>query len=713
MKTLRIPTWSVALLLAPVAYAGEALSVLGPTPEGIAPGQQLERWLRHEFLQRVERRGAAFERVLKSEAAMRKWQEERRDFFLRQLGGLPERTPLQAQVVSRRSGQGYRLENILFESRPGHHVTANLYLPETGGPWPGVIIPCGHSHDGKAAAAYQRMGILLARHGMAALCYDPIGQGERYQMVDATRTYTTFDGAPRVPVPHPHVHVLCTVEHTMMGVGSILLGSNVAQYRIWDGMRAIDYLQSRPDIRADRIGCTGNSGGGTLTAYLMALDERIVAAAPVCYLTTFRRLIETQGPQDAEQNIFGQIEFGLDAADYCILRAPRPTLIGAGTRDATFDFRGTAELFIEAKRFYSRLGHPEALELNAPDAPHGFTLQQREAVARWMHRWLLGADRPIREVERLPDTFTDDQLRALGPADWTAEQLQCTPRGQVLLLPGEQSVFALNAARAAALRAARQEPWANLSAEARRDQVRRTIGAQADPAAAPRVESRGTLVHQGRSVRQLALRVDERLTLPALAFQPARPSGAVTLYLHGTSMAADAAPGGPIDQLLAAGHTVLAAELRGIGETETGHGRRDYGYGRFGRDNQEIFLAYLLGMSFVGLRVDDARAWTQFAASGALTGGQTPTLHLVGIGEAAIPALHAAALAPGAYAGVTLRRMIRSWEEVAAATETFDQLVNTVHGALQHYDLGDLVELAGGSRVTRTEPVDPLGRPLR
>jgi dienelactone hydrolase len=710
----RMVLCAALLLTTTLLGADEALAVLRPTPEGVPPGRQFELWLKHEFQQAVERRRAAFEKMLKSEAAARAWQEERRAFFLRQIGGLPERTPLNAAVVARRQGRGYRLENILFESRPGHHVTANLYLPESGGPWPGVIIPCGHSHDGKAAAGYQQMAALLARHGMAALCYDPIGQGERYQMIDPNREYTAFDDAPRIKVPHPNVHVLCTIEHTMMGIGSILLGSNVAQYRIWDGMRAIDYLQSRPDIRPDLIGCTGNSGGGTLTAYLMALDDRIVAAAPVCYLTTFHRLIETQGAQDAEQNIFGQIEFGMDEADYCIMRAPRPTLIGAGTRDATFDFRGTVELFVEAKRFYSRLGRAEALELNAPDAPHGFTLQQREAAARWMHRWLLGTDRTIREVERLPDYFTDDQLRALGTVDWTQEQLQCTPRGQVLLLPGENSVFALNASRAAALRESRRAPWAALSAEGRRERVQRTIGSR--PVAAPpaaRVETVGTFDRPGGTVRKLVLRIDERLALPALAFLPPRPAAVATLYLHGSGLAVDAAPGGPIDRLVAAGHVVLAAELRGIGETETGHGRRDYGYGRFGRDNQEIFLAYLLGRSLVGMRVDDVRAWTRYFASGELSGGAPPELHLTAIGEAAIPALHAAALEGNAYQRVTLRRMVPSWEAVVAARETFDQMVNTVHGALRHYDLPDLVELAGRDKVEIAEPVDPMGRTLR
>jgi dienelactone hydrolase len=325
------------------------------------PGKQLELLLKRKFSSHLDRRRSAYD-ALKSRADCKIWQRKRREFFVRQLGGFPKRTPLNAKIVGELKGQGYRVEKILFESRPGHHVTANLYLPVTKGPYPGVLVPCGHSRNGKAAGHYQRVSSLMAKNGIAALCYDPIGQGERYQsLADSDQTH--YRTAPQHKVPHPRVQFLPTIEHTTMGVGSILLGSNVAQYRIWDGMRAIDYLQSRKDIIPDKIGCTGNSGGGTLTAYLMALDDRIVAAAPGCYLTTFRRLIETQGAQDAEQNIFGQIAFGMDEPDYVMMRAPKPTLICAATRDVTFDIGGTwdlvstVEAFLYADGVFRTSGH--------------------------------------------------------------------------------------------------------------------------------------------------------------------------------------------------------------------------------------------------------------------------------------------------------------------------------------------------------------------
>lgn len=694
------------LLLAAVVHAADDLTVLTPAADGTTPEQALENWLVKKFNGLVDQRTAAFEKAIKSASACKAWQEDRRTFFLERIGGLPERTPLNAQITGTLKGKGYRVEKIVLETRPSFHLTGNLYLPDTPPPWPAVIVPCGHSHDGKAAGHYQLICMLLARHGMAALCYDPIGQGERYQMLDTAKERAVFDDAPHVKTPHPFTRLVCTTEHTMIGIGSALIGENVAQFRIWDGMRVIDYLQSRKDIIDDKIGCTGNSGGGTETAYLMALDDRIVAAAPGCFLTTFRRLIETKGPQDGEQNIFGQIGFGMDEADYCIMRAPKPTLICAGTRDVTFDFGGTMDLFREAKRFYSRIGYSDQLDIVAPDAPHGFTLQLREAVTRFMSRWLLGKDVIVREVETLPDSFDDDQLRAFSQPDWTAEQLQCTPKGQVLLLPGERSAFQINAEAAARLKHDREVAWNGMNDAAKRKVIRETIGLPESSASAE-VSVMGTIQRDDCTIEKLAMNVEDGFQIPALLFVPKQPKGTATLYLHGDSMKTDAAPGGPIEKLVSQGEIVLAAELRGIGETETGLRKNAYGRGRFGRDLLEVLTVYLMGGSYAGMRTEDVNAWARHL------GTKSKEIRMIAIGEATIPALHAVALEPQRFQSVTLRRMIPNWESLVRADESFNQAVNMVHGVLRHYDLPDLISLAGRERVRVEEPVDVMGKPVK
>ena len=284
----------------------EDLTCLKSHPGATAAKTDLYSHLQQQAYAALAKRDEAWSQLKTAEQVQQR-QKSLREFFTQQLGGFPERTPLNSRVVGKLPGDGYTIEKVIFESRPHHHVTANLYLPDAPGPHPGVIVSSGHSRTAKTAAYNQRFGISLAKHGMAALCYDPIGQGERSQILDA-------EGRPQFSGT--------TTEHFLVGVGSILVGRNTAGYRVWDAMRAIDYLASRDDIDPQRIGMTGCSGGGTLTSYVMALDDRVACAAPACYLTTFGKLIETIGPQDAEQNIYGQIASGMDQPDYILMRAP-------------------------------------------------------------------------------------------------------------------------------------------------------------------------------------------------------------------------------------------------------------------------------------------------------------------------------------------------------------------------------------------------------
>jgi dienelactone hydrolase len=363
--------------------------------------------------------------ALRTPEDVRKRQEELRRRFVEALGGFPERTPLNARVVGGLRGEGHRVEKVIYESRPGHAVTGNVYLPEGRGPHPGVLIPCGHSDNGKAAEAYQRAAILLARNGFVALIYDPIGQGERRQLL-------TPEGKPELRGT--------TDEHTMAGIPALLVGWSAATFRIWDGLRSLDYLASRPDVDPKRLGCTGNSGGGTLTSYLMALDDRIAAAAPSCYLTSLARLFETIGPQDAEQNITGQVAFGMDHADYVTMRGPKPTLMLIASQDF-FDQKGSWDSFREAKQVYGILGHAERVDLAEFNDKHGFSQPRREAAVRWMRRWLMGVD---------------DAPAEPAFAVWKDAELQCTKSGQVLADGPGVSVFDLCAERAKELSAARR-----------------------------------------------------------------------------------------------------------------------------------------------------------------------------------------------------------------------------------------------------------------
>ena len=213
---------------------GEDLEAPLPRMEGKSPGGMTRRFLLRQANQAIERWKADYEK-LKTPEQIAAYQRRARETFLNSIGGLPERTPLKPQVVGAVLRPGYRVEKIIFQSQPNHYATALLYLPDAPQfrpPHPAVLVLCGHGFLAKGSPTYQAVCAMLALHGMAALILDPIDQGERGQ-------YLGRGGWPRVwGVP----------GHTSIGMGCILLGRNTARFEIWDGMRAIDYLQLREEI---------------------------------------------------------------------------------------------------------------------------------------------------------------------------------------------------------------------------------------------------------------------------------------------------------------------------------------------------------------------------------------------------------------------------------------------------------------------------------
>jgi dienelactone hydrolase len=652
----------LTLLLAVLcsAAAAEDLQCLKPEPGNPAASTLFYSSLQHQAYAALDRRRTTYEE-LKTEEQIKAYQQRLRTVFTEQLGGFPERTPLNARVVGKLASDGCQIEKVIFESQPRHHVTANLYLPTGTAPYPAVLVSSGHSRPGKAADYNQRFGVMLARHGIAALCYDPIGQGERSQIL-------TSDGKPQFSGT--------TQEHFLIGVGSILVGANTATYRVWDAVRAIDYLCSRSDIDPRRIGFTGCSGGGTLTSYTMALDSRVACAAPSCYLTTFRRLIETIGPQDAEQNIFGQLALGLDQPDYVMMRAPQPTLISSTTGDF-FDIQGTWDNYRQAKRVYARLGFPERVDLVEAEGGHGVQPANLIGIARWMRRWLLGKD----------DAIALEPIKTLSESE-----LYCTDKGQVLLLPGERSVFELNGEIEDRLAAERIASWEKTPKSESLAAVRKAVGARnlADIPTSKMFET-GRVYRDGYHIDKFVLKTDSGVPLPGLTYHPAQPQRDAYLYLHEDGKVADGNPGGPIEKLVKDGSVVVAIDLRGIGETATGKNDALLG------DWKNYYLAYLLGQPLLGLHTEDAIIGGQFVANYKTKSPRR--VHLVGVGRAGLATLHAAALEPDLFASITLRRTLLSWSSVVRQPVPQGLLTTTVHGALRTYDLPDLVRSLDSSKV--------------
>ncbi|HEV7403126.1 MAG TPA: acetylxylan esterase [Chthoniobacteraceae bacterium] len=655
--------------------AAEDLTVLPPTVDGVAPTALLDTQLKKFAYAALDQREAEYEKI-KTPDDVAAWQKRRRADFLAAIGGLPERTPLNARVMGSRDFGEYRVDKILFESQPGFLVSGLLYLPKGDGPHPAVLMPCGHTNIAKAGELYQRASISLVRAGLAVFCYDPLGQGERrhYRQPDGTLEFDSSVG-----------------EHQLMGIAGAPLGAGVQRAMIWDAMRGLDYLQSRPEIRGDRLGCTGVSGGGMMTSYLMALDDRIAAAAPACYLTGYRRLLETIGPQDFEQNLFGQLAAGLDHADYVIMSAPRPVLMMVATRDF-FDIQGAWNVFRQAKRCYGRLGLAERVELIEADTKHDLAIDMREASARWFRRWLLGKDDAWKEpagLEVLPE-----------------KEALCTPEGDVLRQPGARSFFELNAAMAAPLVAERQRFWKENPLPAGLAKVREL--ARIRPLAEiPAVTATvGETIQRGPvRIEKMILRNAEGTVIPALLFRSAKPGAVTRLYVHGVGTAADAGPQGKLETMALAGETVLAADVRGLGEME---GRKSPpSLQALSEPNwKSASLASLLGRSIVGLRSEDILACARFASEMWAAGGP---IQLTGIGEAGVPALHAVALEPQLFAGARIERTLESWHDLVRSSHSKNQQINTVNGALRFYDLPNLVSALPAGKLVIHEPVDAMG----
>jgi len=548
---------------------------------------------------------------------------------------MPERAPLNPEVMGKLVAKGCTIEKVIFQSHKNFHVTANLYLPNGTGKKPGILLQCGHLEPAKAADAYQKASLLLAQHGFVVLCIDPIGQGERFQQLDE-------QDQPVNTAVQEHLHA---------GVAPVLLGQSLASYMLWDAMRGLDYLESRPEVDSDRLGCTGTSGGGNLTSYLMAYDDRVAAAAPSSFITTLCRKNRELGPGDSEQNLFAQIRDGFDHADFLITRAPKPTLILAARRD-NVPIEGARETYQQAKRIYGILGQPNQVELLDADVEHGFTQAHREAAVKFFARWLQERDVEVAEDENL--------------AVSSEEELNCTPNGQVLKMPEARSVHDLFQEKEARL--ATRRPKLNS------DVVRLVTGIRTlIDLPAPQVErlSGNRLILHPVPGIQLSAQM-----LPGGELEP-------ILLLDGRGMTKSKAKA---EELHAQGHPVLAVDLRDIGETKTKAARYP---------GADAWIAYMLGESYLAMRAEDTLVCARFFSKE--TGSKTVAVHAMG--ELGPPALHAAALEPELFSLIEVRNSLASWREVMSLHEARWQLPNAAHGVLKYYDLPDLLRLIPPQKI--------------
>ena len=524
---------------------------------------------------------------------------------------LPARTDLNAQITGTLDLGEICLEKVVYESRPGFLVSANLYLPsQFDTELPCVLGLCGHSDSGKAYGPYQFFARGLASKGFAVLIVDPVSQGER-------RQFYTEEG-----VPKGEAGPRSTVAHNMIGNRMLLTGDFVGSWFAWDAIRGLDYLLERPETDASRVGVTGCSGGGTQTTQVTALDPRVTMAAPDCYITSWLCNLENELPADAEQNPPRALEFGLDEADLLLAYAPRPTMILA-EENCYFDLRGARQAHAEMKKIHTLLGSPDSTEISVGHLDHGFHKHAREAMYHFFIKHA-GLDVECQEPEM--EEIPEKQLNAAG--------------GEVVPL-GSKKIFGFTQARAGALLAKRSQ----LDERSLKDTVRNHLNVEM-PDAPPHHRylrrSGGQDPKTGKGY-QFAVESEPGIQVILTMFgdlenQCRRPEGEVSLFVGHLSSEADCATLPWLQRRLTEGQRILAVDLRGTGQSfPTSCGSSDL-LEPYGADYLYASFGSMMGESYLGRRVFDLLRTIDCLEDGGAT------VHLIGRGVGSVPAALAALL---------------------------------------------------------------------
>ncbi len=647
-----------------------------------AQGEDLNvftRWFDYAHADRLLRdhlNSVAFEQLekrrnlvagLKSAEDWRRRQAEVRAALARVLGPFPERTPLNARVTGTVDKADFRIEHIVFESRPKFYVTASLFLPrKLSGKAPAVLNVIGHTDIAFRSPFYQRLILNLVRKNFIVLAMDPIGQGERLQYFDPELGRSLIGGA--------------TSEHSYLGKQCFLTGDSAANYFTWDGIRAIDYLQSRPEVDPERIGVTGISGGGTQTSYISAVDDRVKVAAPANYICGLRRLYESIGPQDGEQNFNAGVLNGLDHGDFLEVRAPKPTLILVTTRDF-FSIQGARETYQEARRAFEALGAPDNLAITEDDAGHDYTKKNLEALYAFFQKHLQNPGDPA-----------DQKVDLL-----TVEELKITPTGQLIGSLEGETVFSLNRKRAEDLVRVLERSRSDLNRHLGEVPAKaRLVSGYLDPGSHSSPVFRGRYHRPGYAIEQYFMDGEGKMVLPFLLFRPeqvSRPKAA--LYVHPEGKKAAAAPGGDIEFLVRLGYAVLSPDLSGTGEL-----------GEAG--DSVTYLGVVTGRSLSGIRAADIVRMVRFLRSRAdIDARHMAAVSLRGM---ATPLLHAATWEQG-IGKVALIEPFVSFAAVARHRYYQVSFADLVPNAMTAYDLTDLAASLAPRPLLIVNPADHLMKP--
>ena len=599
-------------------------------------------------------------------------QAEVRSKILKLIGGLPEHArPIRAQQFGAVAGDGFRIENIAYESLPEFYVTANVFVPTSGGgPFPAIVITPGH---GAGKQSEYNWAANFARAGIVALVVDPLGQGERMQHWDPEIASSKIERLG---------------EHEHASLSNLLIGDHVSRYFINDGISGVDYLSERKDVDAKRIGAFGCSGGGTITAYLAALDPRISVAATACFITSLKELFPTQGPQDAEQTLPRFAAEGLDFADWVELVAPRPYAIVSTMQDM-FPFAGAQQTYDEANRFYGLYGAPgghgseDNLQWITGPGGHGNLGPISNQILAFL-------------AKNLKANAAAPEFRQFRPPD--TDDLTATPTGQISTSLNSKTVESFNRERPVRRTGAQN----GIVAE-----IRQTAAIVAQPGPSPTVTVTKDEQREGHRVQTLSIQSEPGIDLSMIQAIP-DGSGLKPAVVMMDEIPADRTAAAPdFGRLAKSGHIVVVLQSRGTPIDAQNGQSTQFALGPYMGVN---LRAIIVGKTLVGMRTDDVIRVLNWLSSRSDVDRTSITLY--GKGGLGMVALHAAAV-DTRITRVIAENTLVSYRTALDAPLHRNLSEITIPGVLQHYDVSDLLQAIAPREVTLLNPADAIGQPMR
>jgi len=292
--------------------------------------------------------------------------------FAAGLWPMPEKPPLNFKIWNRLERDGYTIEKVYFQSLPGFYVGGTLYRPINPQPksHPGIISPHGHGRLGRLneseATSYQARGLTFARLGCTTFMWDMIDYNDSARHLSGAYEEDNYSIVHRAPWVHKQDN-------------RMLWNLGILGFQLWNSIRALDFICELPEVDTNRLGCTGESGGGTQTYNLYAVDDRLHVAAPVCMVSAYM-----QGGCVCENAPLLRID--TNNVDIGATFAPKPLILVNSAQDWT---QHTPDVEYPAvKKIYDLYDAADHVTQVQIDAPHGYNLAMREAVYRWFAKWL-------------------------------------------------------------------------------------------------------------------------------------------------------------------------------------------------------------------------------------------------------------------------------------------------------------------------------------